>query len=90
VVETALTNQLMSLKVALLTKKPKSSVSCGSEAVAAVGNKMGNCKVDAGGVGGNIVVAGVAAAAGFDAAAFFTDFFLFDGAGIVFMGWNAW
>ena len=35
-------------------------------------------------------VAGVVFTAGVDVVAFFVDFFLLEGAGIVFTGWNAW
>ena len=43
VVETALTNRFMSLKVAFLMKNTKSNMWCCSEAIAAVGNEMGGC-----------------------------------------------
>ena len=43
-------NWLTSLKVAFLIKKVKSTVVGGSEAVVAVGNEMGSCRMDVGGV----------------------------------------
>lgn len=82
-----MTNRLISLKLAFSIKKVKLNVVCGSEAVAAVGDGMGGCEdseVDAGGVTGARAVAEVAVVTGVGVAAFFADFFLLEGAGIVF------
>ena len=63
----------------------------GSGCVVAAGNEVCGCGVDIGGAGGDIVVVvGVAVATGVGTVAFYTDFFLLDGAGIVFVGWNTW
>ena len=86
VVDTVSTNWLTSQKVALLRKKVMSGVGHGSDSMAVVGDKLGGCGVDVGGIDGDIVVAGVAIAAGFDVVAFFADFFLLKGAGMVYMG----
>jgi hypothetical protein len=77
-------NRLTLLKVAFSMKNAKLNVGDGADSVAAVGNEVGGCGVNVGGVGDDIVVAAVAVAAGADAVAFFAGFFLLDGAGIVF------
>ena len=53
--------------------------------VVAAGNRIGGCVTDVGGVDGNMAISGVAAAAGFDAVAFFADFLL-GRAGNIFAG----
>jgi hypothetical protein len=63
-----------------------SLVGSGSGSVAAAGDEGRGFGVGNRGVDGGVVVAGVAAAAGFDTAAFFEGFFLLEGAGIVFIG----
>ena len=62
------------------------SVGSGLGSVVAAGNKIGGCVTDVGGVDGDMAVSGVVITAGFDAVAFFADFFLLEGAGIVYMG----
>jgi hypothetical protein len=81
----------MSARSAWLMNQAKhiaSLVRSGSGSVAAVGDKVGGCGVDTGGVGGAGAVAGVVFAAGVNTVAFFVDFFLLDGAGIVFASWT--
>jgi hypothetical protein len=56
----------------------------------AAGNVVGGCKIDVGGVNGDMIVVGAAVAAGFDMAAFFVDFFLFEAAGIVVAAEYRW
>jgi hypothetical protein len=75
----------MSLKVALSRKKAKSKRGCNLGSVKAAGNKVGGCEANARGAGNDIAVVRVTVAAGVDVVAFFVDFFLLDGAGIVFM-----
>ena len=71
-------------------KKVKSTVVGGSEAVVAVGNEMGSCRMDVGGVDGARAVAEVAVTTEVDVAVFFADFFLLDGAGIVSQAEYRW
>jgi hypothetical protein len=60
-------------------KSTVSSVGSGSGSVVAAGNEMGG-----------VIVVGIAVATGVDAVAFFADFFLLEGAGIVFRGYDVW
>lgn len=55
-----------------------SLVGSGSGSVAAASDKIDGCVID-----GDMVVAGVAIAAGLNVTAFFVELFLLDGAGIV-------
>jgi hypothetical protein len=65
-------------------------VRSGSGSMVTAGDKIGGCAVSTEGADDVEAVAGVVFAAGVDVVAFFADFFLLEGAGIIFMGWNAW
>jgi hypothetical protein len=67
-----------------------SLVGSGSGSVMTAGDEIGGCAVSTEGADDVEAVAGVVFAAGVDVVAFFADFFLLEGAGIVFTGWNAW
>ena len=62
----------------------------GSGSVVTAGNKIGGCAVNTEGADDAEAVAGVVFAAGVNMVAFFAAFFLLEGAGIIFVGWNAW
>ena len=59
-------------------------VGSSSGSVVTAGNKIGGCAVNTEGADDAEAVAGV------DVVAFFADFSLLEGAGIVFTGWNTW
>ena len=65
-------------------------VGSGSGSMVTAGDKIGGCAVNTEGANDGEAVAGVVFAAGVDVVAFFVDFFLLEGTGIVFAGWNAW
>jgi S1-C subfamily serine protease len=83
----------MSVRSAWFMNRAKfaaSLVGSGSGSVVTAGDKIGGCAVNTEGADDAEAVTGVVFAAGVDVVAFFADFFLLEGAGIVFAGWNAW
>ena len=80
----------MSVRSAWFMNRAKfaaSLVGSGSGSMVTAGDKIGG---NTEGADDAEAVAGVVFAAGVDVVAFFADFFLLEGAGIVFAGWNAW